>query len=318
MLAERIRILNFDETVADQKVLVQRYRPDIVDLRSIGPSVRLWSDRANAAKVSAVLRPEDRNAVTFLGSGDFHHISSLLIDQFDEPVTVIVFDHHPDWDILPPRLGCGSWVSRTLQRVNVRKMVLLGISSDDISSYSIQTGNLNALARDRVEIYPYQHAPTFTLFKKVPADNISVKVRSGVFRDRIVWKELRGLDLTEFFVELLGRIETKKVYVSLDKDCLQADCSRTNWEAGFFKLPEVLLLLRLIRENLDIVGMDITGDYSPPRMDGRIKTILSKLDHPRDHSSFQQTVLETGAVNERLNLQILETVIPSAPEKRPA
>ncbi|MBF0593595.1 MAG: hypothetical protein HQL22_01360 [Candidatus Omnitrophica bacterium] len=308
MLSDKIRILNFDDTVARQPGLVGRYQPDIVDLKSLGPAVRLWSNRANAQKVSAAFRPDLKNAVTFLGSGDFHHISSLLIDQFEEPVTLIVFDHHPDWDILPPRLGCGSWVSRTLKRSNIKKAVLLGISSDDISSYSIQTGDLDSLAHDRVELYPYRHDPTFTFLRKVPVDNVSVTVTPLGARDRIDWKPLAGTDLTAFFFDLLGRLETKKVYVSLDKDCLQACWSRTNWEEGFFRQPEVLLLLKLIRENLDIVGFDVTGDYSPPVMDSRIKTLFARLDHPREFSAAWQSTAEIQSANERLNLQILQAL----------
>ncbi len=305
MLSGQVRILNFDETVARQEELIRQYHPVVVDLKDLGPSVRLWSDRKNADKVLDRLNPELKNAVTFIGSGDFHHISSLLIGQFQEPLTVIVFDHHPDWDVLPPRLGCGSWVSEILRRPNVEKVVLLGISSDDISSYSVQTGNLDALRHDRVEIYPYSHGPTHTIFKKIPLDNVSVRVEEGVLRSRIDWQELKGRDLSAFFFDLLGRIETKNVYVSLDKDCLRSEWSLTNWEEGCFAFSEVELLLKLIRENLDIVGFDVVGDYSLPVMDGRIKTFLARLDHPRQFSAAGHDGSNIQAVNEKLNLGIL-------------
>jgi len=51
--------------------------------------------------------------VSFLGSGDFHHISNILIGRINQPLSVVVFDHHPDWDTLPPRFGCGSWVTES-------------------------------------------------------------------------------------------------------------------------------------------------------------------------------------------------------------
>ncbi len=308
MLSDKVRILDFDATVAEQKALVERYHPAVVGLRAIGPSVRLWSNSSNARKVSAAFDPRLRNAVTFLGSGDFHHVSSLLIDQFDEPLTVIVLDHHPDWDILPPRLACGSWVSRILRRPHVKKVVLLGVGSDDIAMPAIQTGNLAALAGGRVEIYPYRHAPTVTLFRKVPVDNVSVKVRPGLCGATIEWRQLQGMDLTSFIADLAGRLGTKKVYVSLDKDCLRASCSRTNWEPGLFGLPEVLLLLKLIRENFDIIGCDIAGDYSPPVMDGRIKAFIARHDHPADHSARHQAFREVQAANEKLNIRLLEAL----------
>ncbi len=102
---------NFDGSLFRQTRLIERYRPDIIDLYGIGPSCRLWANKKTAAAIQAALQPQAQHAITFLGSGDFHHMSHLLVRQFAEPLTLIVFDFHPDWDILPPRLGCGSWVT---------------------------------------------------------------------------------------------------------------------------------------------------------------------------------------------------------------
>ena len=32
----------------------------------------------------------------FYGSGDFHHLTSVLLSRVEEPVTVVQFDNHPD------------------------------------------------------------------------------------------------------------------------------------------------------------------------------------------------------------------------------
>ena len=307
MLSDTIRILNFDNALSEQKVFLKRYQPNVVDLTHLGPAVRLWSDRIHAQKVSAALNPGLKNALTFLGSGDFHHISSLLIDQFEEPNSVIVFDHHPDWDILPPAIGCGSWVSRTLRRSNVQKAVLLGIGSDDIDSYSIQTGNLAALKRDRVEIYPYAHGPTKTFLRKVPA-NVSLKVKNGFFFSTIVWNELRTQWLEEFLPEVISRLPTQKVYISIDKDCLQGAYAATNWEEGFMPLDQLLMMLRLIRKQRDIVGADVTGDHSPALIAGWFKKKCSDLDHPRQTSSTQMSPEKIGHINELTNMKIVEAL----------
>lgn len=308
MRSDKIRILNFDDSVARQPGLVEKFSPAVVDLTAVGPRVRLWADDKIASNVAAALDPEFRHAVTFLGSGDFHHVTSLLLEQFTEPITLIVFDHHPDWDILPPRLGCGSWVTRALKRPNIRKAILFGMASDDISTGSIQTGNLQSLRHNRLEIYPYAHPPTTAFLKRVPTDNVSVKVQDGIFRQKIFWHELKGGNLSEFFFELLSRLPTKKVYVSIDKDCLPQKWSLTNWEEGRLPLPDFLFLLKLIRENLDIVGLDIVGDYSPVKINGRVKNFFSRLDHPKQFSAAQQSHAAIQKVNERLNQTILETL----------
>ena len=107
-----------------------------------------------SAKTSALISQRiinsPKNRITFLGSGDFHHISSNLINQFNQPCSLIVFDYHPDWDILPPRKGCGSWVSEVLKNKNIKKIILIGVSSSDISTLNIQSANLASLKDNRV------------------------------------------------------------------------------------------------------------------------------------------------------------------------
>jgi arginase family enzyme len=300
-----VRILDFDSSLTKQQNLIQRFNPSITDLRQIGPHCRLWMNAATAAKIKRSLDPSLKASATFLGSGDFHHISSLLIRQFDEPVSVIIFDHHPDWDILPPKFGCGSWVSRILEMPNVRKVILLGVSSEDISGSGIKTANLAALKENRLEIYPYIHPPTKVFLRPVP-ENISFELRRHLLHRSIIWQELKNKNLNDFFSKVMQRLPTRKAYVSIDKDCLTSGYSLTNWEEGHFSLDELLLLLGLIREKLEIVGLDITGDYSPPCFTGKIKAIFSRLDHPGDYSAKGKTQETINTINEKTNIAILE------------
>ena len=308
MLSDTVRILNFDESLTRQKNLIERYHPDIIDLTAIGPSARLWANRKTADRVSAALKPDERQAITFLGSGDFHHISHLLVGQFDEPLTLIVFDFHPDWDILPPRLGCGSWVTRTLGLTNVSKVLLIGPSSDDLASPAIYTANLQALINDRLEIYPYMHAPTKVLFRNVP-HNSSIRIRPSGLAHEIVWTELNDRNQEMFMAQMLQRCETKKAYVSIDKDCLRSGHALTNWEEGRFSLDELLRLLKILKENMEVVGLDITGEYSKPVVSGSIKSFCSRLDHPVDYTAHTAPAESIDSINEETNLRILELLL---------
>ena len=129
-----IRVLNLDDSLLAQKTFLKEYSPNIVDLKRYGPRARIWLDSKTARSIANELDPTVKHYPTFIGSGDYHHLSSLLIQQFDEPLTVVVFDHHPDWDIMPPRLACASWVTYVLRRPNIKKVILVGISSEDIST----------------------------------------------------------------------------------------------------------------------------------------------------------------------------------------
>jgi hypothetical protein len=305
VLNKTIRLLNFDYSITKQKRLLSQYPVDILDLSNFGPQARHWMTARIRKVIEEKIRNSTKNSITFIGSGDFHHISEILISQFEEPLCVISFDFHPDWAILSPRLGCGSWVNEVLKKRNVLKFIMFGVSSTDISSFDIQTGNINSLRDNRVEIYPYAHRPTCTFLKKIP-ENISVKIEDGLLFRKIYWDELKDKNLTDFLQTLLDRLPQKKVYITIDKDCLKSNFALTNWEEGMFSLEELLLLLKLIKQNTEIVGLDIVGDYSDVLIKGRLRKIISYWDHPRKirASRFQESLITS--INEETNLKILQ------------
>lgn len=194
MLNNSINILNFDGSIIKQKKLLSLYKNKTFDLSDIAPIARNWLNSNTRSVIQSRLKNLSKDSVTFLGSGDFHHVSEILISRFEEPLSIISFDYHPDWTILP------------------------GVSSSDISSFIIRTGDLDSFKSNRLEIYPYTHGPSRAFLKKVPV-NVLVRTRKGKLFDRVSWNELKGKDLRSFFYELLKRIPVKKVYVSVDKDC---------------------------------------------------------------------------------------------------
>ena len=307
MLDKCIRLLNFDNSVIRQSGLLSRYQSEIIDLTGLASSARLYMPGALCKRISGALSPSGKNNPTFLGSGDFHHISELLTSSIDHPFCLVVFDSHPDWDILPPRFGCGSWVSRALENKNILKTLLLGTGSGDLSSAALETGNLGALRENRLEIYPYSHKYSRIFFRHLPANN-SIIVKRGLISDKVTWHTLEKEELGEFTLKLIRRFPSQKVYISIDKDCLKKEFALTNWEEGCLRLDQLLTMLKIMRENLDIIGLDITGDYSAPRISGRIKAVISGIDHPRmvtaDHCS-DDLILR---VNEETNLKILGEV----------
>lgn len=308
MLSKSVRVLNFDNSLLRQKRLLELFHPEIIDFTHIGPSARFWMNNNSSRLIRAGLYPQFKGSPTFLGSGDFHNVSAVLLEQYRQPLTVISFDHHPDWDIFWTRAGCGSWVSRALENPNLKKIMLLGVASDDISAFSLQSGNLAALTGGRLEIYPYKHQPSVVFFRKVP-DNPSIEVKRRLFNSRISWRELADKKTDDLFREIKARINTEEVYISIDKDCLKQAYSLTNWEEGSFSLDELLEFLRLFKDNFDIAGLDITGDYSEVNISGRIKAICSRLDHPRDYSAKGRSPEVINSVNETTNIKILECII---------
>ena len=307
MLDKGIRVLNFDNSIIAQRKLFSTYLAKVIDFRSLAHSARLFMSAAVRKKISDTFEPDGKNYPVFLGSGDFHHISEILISRIDQPASLVVFDFHSDWDTLPPRFACGSWVSQALKNKNINKCIIIGTGPQDLSFPALQTADLNALASGRLEIYPYRHKPSSIYFRHV-AENQSITIQKGFFSDKIIWDQLENKDLAAFTLKLIKRLPTRRVYISIDKDCLKSDYALTNWEEGFLQLEQLLTMLRLIRENLDIISLDITGDYSVPRITNKIKAVISRLDHPKEPSIGNCSVDLISSVNEQANLLILQEI----------
>jgi hypothetical protein len=312
MLSKSIRILNFDDSVIKQQNLISRYKTEIIDLKDLGPRARIWLDKKTKEEIEKRIQGSTKNSITFLGSGDFHQVSHILINQFHEPICMILFDFHPDWDILPPRLGCGSWVTESLRNKNILKLILIGVSSKDLSIPWIQTGNLNSLKGNRVEIYPYSHPPSFAFFKRIP-DNFSTQIEKVLFLNKIYWNELKGKDLINLFLSILKRLPTPRVYLSIDKDCLRNEYALTNWEEGMLSLEALLWMLKLVMDHAEIIGMDIVGDYSEISVKGKLKKLISYLDHPEDLKTKYLSDAFVNEINERTNLSLLGLLNASPP-----
>lgn len=307
MLNKSIRILNFDDSIVKQQNLISQYKAEIIDLKDLGPAVRFWMNKKTKKEIEERIRGSTKNSITFLGSGDFHHISEILISRINEPSCLIVFDFHPDWGILPPRFACGSWVKQAMENKNISKCILIGVGSDDLSWPALQTANLSSLADSRLEIYPYRHESSRIYFRRLPI-NCSITARRGFFSNEITWCQLEKEDLVDFTLKLIKRLPTRKVYISIDKDCLKKDYALTNWEEGFLHLDQLLIMLRLIRQNLDIIGLDVVGDYSALEISNKIKAFISKVDHPKEFTAHNCPVDLIRSVNEQTNLAILQEI----------
>lgn len=304
MRLARVRILNFDDSVVSQGELINRYKPAVIDLTGIGPACRLWVGGKAAAEIKKSLDPQWKEAVTFLGSGDFHHISSLLIEQFEEDFCVFIFDLHPDLDYLSPRRSCGAWVNLVAGRKAVKKTVILGASSEDLSFPGNLTCNFKWFKDSRVELYPFYRPPAWTLFKNLPENDFIHPDRRGIVQ-RVRWDNLRDKDIRQFILGLLKRLPRKRVYISVDKDCLLPEYALTNWEPGVLRLDWLLEALSSLRDEAEVIGMDITGEYSPVKTDSFLKKLCAHWDHPRQWAE-EKSSAEIAKINAYANLKILE------------
>ncbi len=277
-----------------------------------GLMVRLWGhqtaiDALDGCLSRQMVGDQKQPHLCFMGSGDFHHVSALLVAAALEnnpgPATLIHFDNHPDWVHFGNGMHCGSWINRALQHPGLEKIVTIGVCSDDLTNPERKGANLSLLQQGQLELYPYSHAPSRV--RKNYGSGASYEQKNGV----LSWKTISEIGEDNFIGQLLSRIKTEAVYLTIDKDVLVHDDAITNWDQGRMRLPYVLSLITEISKRHRIIGADVTGDYSTPSYAGNLWTRFTKraeifVDQPH---TTPDPVLTTN-INSAANHALLEVL----------
>ncbi len=233
----------------------------VVDARKWGPELRF---SAPPHLISEFYREcETHLASSFLlyGSGDFHHLTALRLRRVAGPIVVVSFDNHPDWDVRPPKWGCGGWVNRALELPQVRRVSVWGCGNFECWWPHQIFGNRRAERAGILEVHPW-------------ADERPVKDRQR--RGAI----LRG-NWRDHFDQFLKDLGGGNVYVTIDLDCLRAEEAVTNWESGRFNVVDLEWALSRLVGSSRIIGGDICGAFSPPAYARWKQRFAAEFDHPK-------------------------------------
>ena len=78
--------------------------------------------------------------------------------------------------------------------------------------------------------------------------------------------------------------DRRPVYLSIDKDVLDAEEARTNWDQGCMRLAHVITVINAVRGRL--CGSDVNGEISEARYPQAWKRWLAAIDQqPAPHAS---------------------------------
>lgn len=253
---------------------------ETIELRNWGPQLRF---SAPPRAVENFYREVESRLAPFLlyGSGDFHHLTALWIRRAEQPLVVVSFDNHPDWDIRPPKWCCGSWVNRALDLAHVQKISVWGCGNFECWWPHQIFGNRRAEREGRLEVHPW-------------ADD-----RRSSARDR------RGamirLDWRQRFLAFVKNLGSADVYVTIDLDCLRPGDAVTNWENGRFALDDLVWALSELRNADRIIAGDICGAFSRPAYARLKQRFAAEMDHPKlDETEPTETRRINTAALERL------------------
>ncbi|RKE77396.1 arginase family protein [Rhizobium sp. AG855] len=279
----------------------------------LGQTIRLWSRRGPLDSLKRRLAchaptPPWHPRLCFMGSGDFHHVSALLIqeaaDAIAKPLTVVHIDNHPDWVHFRDGIHCGSWVGSALTHWNVHKVITLGVCSDDLRSPERKGANLGLLSSGRLEVFPYEHAPSAV--RQHYGEGASYRQRGK----HLNWVQMRDFSEEMFIERLLSRIATNAVYITIDKDVLCAEDAATNWDQGRLQLATVLRLIREVGRRHQVAGADVIGDYSRPRYRGSLATqALKRGEILIDQPWVGPDPKRASAINASTNLSLMHVLM---------
>ncbi len=224
------------------------------------------------------------------GSGDFHHITGCLLRRWDEPMTVVSFDNHPDWDTRPPKWACGAWVSRALELPQVKSVAVWGCGNFELGFPSRLFGNWRGVKSGRLQVFGWaerQSAATQRRFRCVTREE---------------WREE--------FERFVKTITGGKTYVTVDLDCIREEEAVTNWENGLFTAEDIRWAISQLRSASQIVGGDVCGARSTPVYATRFQRLAGWWDHPR-------TAARSEPKSKEINRRTLATIWPALVEGGP-
>jgi arginase family enzyme len=251
-----------------------------IPLREWEESIRFGCRMSDLRRLRSAIEPSN---VVFMGSGDFHHVSLLLIERLNSPIQVVVLDNHPDNMRYPFGIHCGSWVWHVSRLPFVARVHVLGITSSDVEGGHVIENHLAPLRSGKVVYWCVRR-------------NLRALGRFGV-------RNARSFESVSDMLDRFGAeiAETREpVYLSIDKDVLAPDVVQTNWDQGVMTLEELESAIGLVRGRL--IASDVVGDVSSYRYRSRFKRLLSGLDRQPQipPSSLEAMQARHHAVNARL------------------
>jgi arginase family enzyme len=279
-LFETTLVLDFDGSVSLPKEIPR------LDLRDYEEMVRYYLSFGDMTSLGGSIKEAvERHRVFFLGNGDFHHVSYLLIEHMPyEGLHVVVFDNHPDNMFFPAGIHCGSWVYHASKLPNVSNISVFGIASKDIRGFNMLQNSFSVIRSGKVKYYCL--APVSKLMRLLSGNAID-DIRASQKSVAEILKE---------------EVQKKRalVYLSIDKDVLSGETLRTGWDQGQMQENELLGCIEEIAHS--VIAADIVGDLSSYNYKSRLKKIMRMID---GYEQMPINIEKEQLKHRELNMKIL-------------
>ncbi len=295
------RILDLDGSLIRQPQLRRRADADVFPLREWGPKLRLACTHGSFERFEKHFTrlagsSHDREPyLSFLGSGDFHHVSLAMLRRLRGPYNLLVLDNHPDWMRGVPLLHCGTWLFHAAQLAGVQRIFHLGGAVDFDNAYR-WLAPWPMIRAGKIIVAPARRRFQGRWWDKIPHQPLR----------RCAEEPAEAEVIEEWLAPYRAELAAWPLYVSLDKDVLTASEAVVNWDSGHLTVPEVLTILEAFSNAAegDLAGMDVVGDWSPVQVRGLPRRFLHWTEHP----ALTVDPNEAARRNEALNVRLFDGV----------
>ncbi len=289
-------VLNLDELPGAQAALA---RLPQIDLQNWGPRVRLacsygqfdsfQHDLTAAMERMATKSPR----LIFAGSGDFHHVSLALLRRIAEPVNLLVIDKHPDWVGPLPIMHCGGWVLHAARGPFIHRIFHLG-GRLDFDNFYRHFAPWSMLRTKKIVVFPATDQYDRGQWKSITHQALRPSPQEPFTHAR----------LEELLAPWREELSSRPLYISLDKDVLNANEAVVNWDSGVLTLAEVCDIINFFARACDyrLAGADIVGDYSPCRVRRALRRVFHWVEHPK----LSIDLARSREINSETNKVLLE------------
>lgn len=203
-----ITIIDFDETYFSQTKL-QNYDHERLDFQHF-EHVNLFCEESSLHILQRRLQARHQKGITFIGSGNYHYLTYLLVNEITKPFTLVLFDNHPDLgtnQVNGNMLSCGSWVSYALSKLPfLQQVVIIGPT----------VALANKSPHPRTVILPFTENYTISsklLLSNIHTEDVYISIDKDVLNTREVqtnWDQ-GGMDIDTLIRMLHSILKNKKV-----------------------------------------------------------------------------------------------------------
>jgi hypothetical protein len=295
-VALEVRIIDLDGSLTPQSTVFPESVMRFITARAWGPRVRLacsfWEFHRFRRWLNSELR-NDGPAITFYGSGDFHHVTLVLLERIAERFNLLVLDKHPDWMRGIPLIHSGTWLRHALRLPHLNRVFHCGGELDFDNAWRL-IAPWREIECKRIVVLPA--ARRFCRGRWA-----GISVQPLLVEDRPLVAALD--EALSPFREELGSLP---LYVSIDKDVLSAEDAAVNWDSGLLRLPDLITIVEefLAAAGGRLAGADVLGDWSPVQLGHVLNRICDWIDHPSPLLDER----EAAARNSRANAEILRVL----------